>query len=139
MLNMALVIIGNGPQLEYLKKRSRQLNAKVIFMGGVSDKVKFQIAEKAEFLYFPGVEDFGIVPVEMFALGVPVVAANAGGAKETIEEGVNGFLSRYGDVGSAAQAARKVSNLTRLEVKETSTKFGLTEFSEKISSFIGDK
>jgi glycosyltransferase involved in cell wall biosynthesis len=139
LLNMTLVIIGNGPQLNYLKKLASQLDAKVIFMGGVSDKVKFQIAEIAEFLFFPGVEDFGIVPVEMFALGVPVVAADEGGAKETIEEGVNGFLSRFGDVGSAAQAARKVSKLNRLDVMHTSTKFGLTQFSKNIVNFVGDR
>jgi glycosyltransferase involved in cell wall biosynthesis len=41
-------------------------------------------------------EDFGIVSVEANAAGKPVVAFAAGGALETIEEGVTGtFFSRH--------------------------------------------
>ena len=49
-------------------------------------------------------EPFGLVITEAMALGIPVVAANAGGPVEIITDGVDGFLTDPRD--SAAVAAR---------------------------------
>ena len=48
----------------------------------------------AKALLFPGLEDFGIVPVEAQAAGAPVVAYGAGGALETVRDGVTGLFFR---------------------------------------------
>jgi glycosyltransferase involved in cell wall biosynthesis len=45
-------------------------------------------------------EPFGRVIIEAMAAGVPVVAADAGGAREIIRPGENGFLARTNDVAS---------------------------------------
>lgn len=37
-------------------------------------------------------EPFGLIPVEAMACGVPVVAINEGGYKETVKDGITGFL-----------------------------------------------
>jgi len=138
-LGLALAVIGSGPDLVNLQHLANRLGAKVVFMGGVSDKIKFHIAEGSEFLYFPGIEDFGIVPVEMFALGVPVIAANAGGAKETVQEGVNGFLTDYGDVDAATSAVRKISRLSATDIQTSSLRFDKGEFAKKITEFVGEQ
>jgi len=43
-------------------------------------------------LYTPPVEHFGIVPCESMAVGVPVIAVDFAGPRETVKEGVTGFL-----------------------------------------------
>jgi glycosyltransferase involved in cell wall biosynthesis len=43
-------------------------------------------------LLFPGIEDFGIIPVEAQAAGCPVIAYRGGGAIETVKEGVTGIF-----------------------------------------------
>ena len=43
-------------------------------------------------LIFPGIEDFGIIPVEAMASGRPVIAFNRGGAKETIIDKKTGLF-----------------------------------------------
>ena len=40
----------------------------------------------------PGIEDFGIVPVESMATGTPVIAVGAGGALDTVVPGSTGAL-----------------------------------------------
>jgi glycosyltransferase involved in cell wall biosynthesis len=46
----------------------------------------------ARALIFPAEEDFGIVPVEAQAAGVPVIAYARGGARDTVVDGVTGVL-----------------------------------------------
>ncbi|MDX6726488.1 MAG: hypothetical protein QOK49_1293, partial [Baekduia sp.] len=52
------------------------------------------------------VEEFGIVAVEAMAAGRPVVAAGAGGALETVVDGLSGVLVPPRDVDALAQALR---------------------------------
>ena len=43
-------------------------------------------------MIFPGIEDFGIVPLESMASGTPVIAYNDGGVKDYLIDRYNGFL-----------------------------------------------
>ena len=49
-------------------------------------------------------EPFGQVVIEAMAAGVPVVAADAGGVKEIVEDGVSGLLVPPGDASALADA-----------------------------------
>ena len=89
-----LVVIGNGKMREKLLRRVG-CKGNVVFLGRVSDGDLRAIYSNARALLFPGVEDFGIVPVEAQAAGVPVIARGAGGALETIVDGMTGCF--FGD------------------------------------------
>ena len=82
-----LVVIGEGEQLDQLKRKAMD-NVRVL--GRQSFSVIRDHLSRCRALIFPGVEDFGIVPVEAMASGRPVIAYRSGGALETVKEGVTG-------------------------------------------------
>ena len=80
-LGISLKVIGSGAILNSLK---RIAEPNVEFLGHLNDDQYRTILASARALIFPGVEDFGIVPVEAQAAGTPVVALGKGGALETV-------------------------------------------------------
>jgi glycosyltransferase involved in cell wall biosynthesis len=76
-----LVVIGDGEKLQQLKKIA---GPTVSVLGHQPFEVFRDHLEKCRALIFPGEEDFGIVPVEAMASGRPVIAFDAGGARETV-------------------------------------------------------
>ncbi len=96
-----LVVIGGGP---LLAKLSRRAGPNVQFLGSVSRDVIVERVGAARSLILPGVEDFGIVPLEAMALGTPVVALGEGGARDTVVPGATGIFFDAPAVNSLAQA-----------------------------------
>lgn len=84
-----LVVIGEGPQYERLR---RMAGPNVTLLGRQPFPVIRDHYSRCRALVFPGIEDFGIVPVEAMASGRPVIAYGKGGALETVREGVTGHL-----------------------------------------------
>jgi glycosyltransferase involved in cell wall biosynthesis len=85
-----LVIVGEGPDLKYLKKIAKS-SKKVQFLGFVKDDMEVKtMYELSDVLLFCGLEDFGLVPVEAMASGTPVLALGQGGLLETVKESVAG-------------------------------------------------
>jgi glycosyltransferase involved in cell wall biosynthesis len=68
-------------------------NNNIEFLGNCSrDEVIANMA-KAKAFIFPGVEDFGITPLEVLASGTPIVAFAKGGALETLNTDVATFFT----------------------------------------------
>ena len=86
-----LVVVGNGRMRDSLMRRIGG-RSEVVFLGRVSDEELRNVLANAKALLFPGVEDFGIVPVEAQAAGTPVIARGEGGALETVREGETGLF-----------------------------------------------
>ncbi len=88
-LKKNLYIIGEGPDRDYLENLAGET---VEFKGYVSDKEVRRYMRSCKALLFPGLEDFGLAPVEAMSCGAPVIAFNGGGVAETVVDGVTGIL-----------------------------------------------
>ena len=93
-MNRNLVVVGNGRMRNALERDVAGCG-NVVFAGRVSDEMMRSLMAGAKALLFPGMEDFGIVPVEAQAAGTPVIALGGGGALETVVDGETGLF--FGD------------------------------------------
>jgi glycosyltransferase involved in cell wall biosynthesis len=107
-LNRRLVVIGSGASPE-LKQRAGPM---VTFLDKVDDQTMAAHFQNCRALIFPGVEDFGIVPLEVMASGRPVLAFRRGGALETVAEGRTGLFFDTQTVGSL------IDTIKRFEARE---------------------
>ncbi len=82
-LGLPLWVVGSGPEQQKLKESAP---ANVKFLGRASEALLWECYRRCEALVFPGIEDFGIVPVECMASGRPVIAVDAGGIRESAGE-----------------------------------------------------
>ena len=86
-----LKVVGVGGQLDALRALA---GPTVEVIGWLPDADVLELYRHARLLLFPGEEDFGIVPLEAQACGLPVVAYARGGALETVRDGVSGVFFR---------------------------------------------
>ncbi|HBS06656.1 MAG TPA: glycosyltransferase family 4 protein [Leptospiraceae bacterium] len=103
-----LVIAGRGPEENRLKSMAA---SNIQFLGHVDRSGIQELYEKARGLIFPGVEDFGIVPVEAQAAGCPVLALGRGGALETVVDGKTGLFFSQESVESLNDAVNRRETL----------------------------
>ena len=82
-LKLPLVIVGGGQLDQQLRAMA---GPTVRFLGNVSRREVVDVLARGRALIFPGVEDFGITPLEALAAGTPVIAFRAGGVLETLTE-----------------------------------------------------
>jgi len=76
-----LLMIGDGDLASFLKRKAAR---NIKFTGFVPDEELPGYLMGARALIFPGEEDFGIIPVEVMAMGIPVIAYGVGAALETV-------------------------------------------------------
>lgn len=137
-LNIPLVIIGNGNQLEYLKSIA---NDNIRFLGRQSDDIIKEYYSKCSALIFPGEEDFGITPLEAQASGRPVIAYGKGGALETIIDGETGLFFNEQKVEALKQAVKKFTKLkfNKTTIREHALMFDEEIFMRKIKQYVDEK
>jgi glycosyltransferase involved in cell wall biosynthesis len=109
-LGLPLVVVGDGPD----EGRLRSLAGPTIrFAGRVDDERAAQLLASARAVVVTSIEEFGIAAVEAQAAGRPVIAAGAGGALETVVEGVTGTLWN----GGARELAAAVEQFDALAIE----------------------
>jgi glycosyltransferase involved in cell wall biosynthesis len=104
-LKRKLIVAGGGVKKKDKKKYEK--SGFINFLGKVSDNEAAVLFSEAKALLYPGIEDFGLVPIEANAAGCPVIAYRGGGALETIKENVTGLFFDKQTPESLIEAMRK--------------------------------
>jgi glycosyltransferase involved in cell wall biosynthesis len=82
-----LIVVGEGRDRPMLEA---QATANVTFLGRQSWEQLVELMRGCKAFLFPGLEDFGIAPVEAMSAGRPVIAFAGGGALDTVIPGITG-------------------------------------------------
>lgn len=101
-----VVVVGSGPDRERLEQQYADV---ATFEGRLDDEELARLYARALAQVIPNVEEFGITAVEAQAAGRPVLAADGGGARETVVDNETGLFFPPGDVVSIAEAMREVN------------------------------
>lgn len=134
-LHKNLVVVGDGPERQKLEQLA---GPTVTFAGRVSDEVLQGLYRGARGLIFASYEDYGIVPLEAQAWGVPVIAFGRGGSLETVEEGVSGLFFREQEVDPLVAALQEFERTTfdPHKVRQWVNHFNVESFSTGLKDFI---
>jgi glycosyltransferase involved in cell wall biosynthesis len=132
-----LIVIGEGEMLRRLKARARP---NIEFLGRQSFEVIRDHYARCRALIFPGLEDFGIVPVEAMAAGKPVIAFAGGGALETVVDGVTGVFfsdqSARGIAGAVAIFEARMGEFDSGRIREHAQAFSTQRFKAEFSAVV---
>lgn len=113
-LGRKLIVVGDGPELPRLRAMA---GPGVRFEGRLPRAALDDLMGRAHAYLVPGEEDFGMAPVEAMAAGTPVVALRAGGALETVLDGVSGVFFDRPDPVALAEAIERVDGVPRDRVR----------------------
>jgi glycosyltransferase involved in cell wall biosynthesis len=105
-----LTVVG-GPELDpayarAIQRRITDLNLtdQITLAGALSSRELARHLRASHVLAVPSsYEGFGIVYLEAMRFGLPVIAGDAGGPREIVSHGVNGFLAPPGDIAALAR------------------------------------
>jgi glycosyltransferase involved in cell wall biosynthesis len=134
-LGRSLKVAGGGRALEAVRVLAGE---RTELLGRVSEDERDALLGGARALLFPGEEDFGIVPVEAQAAGVPVIAYGVGGAAESVLDGRTGvlFAEQTGDGLARAIERFEALALNDDDARENARRFGRERFRREIADVI---
>lgn len=134
-LGLPLKVGGRGRDIDRLKSMA---GPTVEFLGYVPDEELPGLFARAKAFIFPGLEDFGITPVQAQAAGRPVIAYKGGGALDTVIPGKTGVLFEEQTVDSlmAALQAFDASAYNPADCRTHALKFDVQVFNQQITEFV---
>ncbi len=137
-LGLPLKIFGDGRDRPALEA---QAGPNIEFLGWVAEAQRHELFARCRAFIFPGAEDFGITPLEAMAAGRPVIAYAAGGALETVVEGITGRFFRQQTAASLADAVTLTHSDTyeAQAIRQHAEQFGPAVFAQRMQAFIEDQ
>jgi glycosyltransferase involved in cell wall biosynthesis len=134
-LGLRLKIAGRGRDLARLQALA---GPTVEFLGYVPDDALPDLMARCRALIFPGLEDFGITPVQAAAAGRPTIAYGQGGALDTVIPGLNGahFHEQTADSLTEALARFDPAQVDPQAVRRHALRFDSANFRAQLMAFI---
>jgi len=111
--DITLDICGQGDDRPRLERLARELGlaAAVRFLGFVPEEEKRRLLRRAWAVVFPSPkEGWGITNVEAAACGTPALASDSDGLRESVGDGVTGYLVPHGDFAALANRMLALAN-----------------------------
>jgi glycogen synthase len=112
-----LVLMGaSGPRVQReLRQLPAEMRARCHLTGRLADADKWDALAAADVMVLPSrTESFGIVFLEAWLTGTPVIGARSGAIPDVVSEGTDGLLVDFGNVRDLAEAIRTLLNDHRL-------------------------
>lgn len=132
---LRLKIIGDGPMADEVRACAA-LNTGVEYLGLQPPEAVYREMAKAKFLAFPSelFETFGRTVVEAFSQGTPVLAADLGGVRNLVVEGVTGYRFPPGNVDALVDGALRFSaNDNYQQMRANCRRLFLSKFTGEIN------
>jgi glycosyltransferase involved in cell wall biosynthesis len=135
MLGRNLVVIGEGRDRDRLEGLA---GPTVRFLGRLPDSEVATWIGRSAGLIWPGVEDFGLAPVEAMAAGRPVIARRAGGVLDTVVEGETGVFFDEPAPEALARAVIAAETISWRPdyIRHHAAQFGVGPFRERFADFV---
>jgi len=137
-LGLPLWISGTGRDDASLRAMA---GPNIRFLGRVPDEELGRLLACCRAFLFPGLEDFGIAPVQAMAAGRPVIAFAGGGALDYVVEGVTGTFFPEQTAESLAEAVRRFDGAAYdpAAIRAHAEKFGTGVFRSRLQTFIQEQ
>ena len=137
-LGLPLVIVGDGRDRRRLEKMA---GPNIRFLGRVPEDKLRELFSRCRAFIFPGLEDFGIAPVEAQAAGRPVIAYAGGGALETVVEGVTGAFFHQQTPEALIEAIEKFDDKAYdpAAIRRHAQRFDKKVFKRRLREFVEEK
>lgn len=134
-MNLPILIMGSGPQKAEIENLAQSTLTEYRMILSPDRNTWLSGLANAKALIFPGVEDFGLTPIEAIALGTPVFALGKGGAMEYIKNSVNGQLIESNDVIKYREAILNFS-ASKEELRSSVIEFSILNFQKSFKRWI---
>ncbi|NTV06133.1 MAG: glycosyltransferase [Chlorobiaceae bacterium] len=138
-----IVIMGHGPHLEEYRTLAASLGIadRILFTGFLENPVSY-LQQSDVFTLSSMSEGLSIALLEAMYLGIAPISTNAGGVKEVIHDGENGFLLQYGDEEKLAALLAKLyrnpelrTEIAKKAYETVKPMFSLDKLQHEIVSF----
>jgi len=134
-MNLPILIMGSGPEKAKIESLAIETGTEFQLLLSPDRNTWLEGLANAKAMIFPGVEDFGLTPIEAIGLGTPVFALGKGGALDYIQNNVNGQLIESNDVEKYSKAILSFRS-TQEDIRNSVANFSVLNFQKSFHEWI---